>query len=94
MDINEIVNKTASLAKLSFNENELESFTHSFKNVLDYVVVINQLDLTGIEPLSQINDDDNCFREDIALPSITISEALKNAPNKNDNFYKVPKVIE
>ncbi len=94
MDINEIVKKTAELSKLSFSENELESFTHSFKSVLDYVEIINSLDLSDIEPLSQISNEENCFREDVSLPGLKITDALKNAPNKNDNFYKVPKVIE
>lgn len=94
MNTKDIVLKTATLAKLDFNAEEIDKFADSFKNVLEYVDTINKLDLKDIEPLAHINDAVNNFREDVEKPSITISSALKNAPKKNDNFYKVPKVLE
>jgi aspartyl-tRNA(Asn)/glutamyl-tRNA(Gln) amidotransferase subunit C len=52
------------------------------------------LDLDNVEPVSQITDKFNAFREDIAMPSVSTKEALANSPAKNDYFFKVPKVLE
>ena len=94
MDAKDIVMKTATLAHLEFNAEEIDKFADSFKNVLEYVDTINKIDLSGVEPLAHINEAFNNFREDVEKPSIPIASALKNAPKKNDNFYKVPKVLE
>ncbi|MFA7420609.1 MAG: Asp-tRNA(Asn)/Glu-tRNA(Gln) amidotransferase subunit GatC [Melioribacteraceae bacterium] len=83
----------ASLSKLKFEENELENFTHQLNDILAYVDKLNELDTENVEPLSHPVENNNVFREDELKPSITTEEALKNAANKTEEFFRVPKVI-
>ena len=83
----------ASLAKLKFNEEELENYTHQLNDILTYVEKLNELDTSNVEPLSHPVENQNVFREDKRKPSVTTEEALKNSPGRTDEFFKVPKVI-
>lgn len=89
----ETVEYVAGLAKLKFNENEIEEFAGQFQNILGYIGEIEKLDLEGIEPLTHITQTDNVFRDDVVTPSLTQEEALANAPKRNESFFKVPKVL-
>jgi aspartyl-tRNA(Asn)/glutamyl-tRNA(Gln) amidotransferase subunit C len=63
--------------------------------VLDYIDSLNEIPvLDNTPPLENINDTENVFREDIAEKCLSKEEALKNAPEKTENFFKVPKVID
>jgi aspartyl-tRNA(Asn)/glutamyl-tRNA(Gln) amidotransferase subunit C len=83
----------AELAKLRFKDEELEKFTEQLNEILAYVEKLNELDTTNIEPLSHPVEGSNVFREDAAKPSIDREEALRNAPDRSELFFKVPKVI-
>ena len=83
----------AELARLKFKEEELENFTHQLNEILSYVDKLNQLDTENVEPLSHPIENINVFRKDELKQSITTEDALKNAPDKTDKFFKVPKVI-
>ena len=88
------VEHIAELARLKFSEEELESFTHQLNQILEYVEKLNELDTENVEPLSHPVEGNNAFREDELKPSINREEALKNAPDSDDEFFKVPKVID
>lgn len=83
----------ASLAKLSFKEDELENYTHQLNYILTYMEKLNELDTENVEPLSHPVESENVFREDIPLSSTSREQALKNAPDKDEEHFKVPKVI-
>ncbi|MCL6098325.1 MAG: Asp-tRNA(Asn)/Glu-tRNA(Gln) amidotransferase subunit GatC [Bacteroidetes bacterium] len=83
----------AALARLKFNDAELENYTHQLNDILKYVEKLNELNTDDVEPLSHPVENANVFREDKLKPSISTEEALKNAPNRTDEFFKVPKVI-
>ena len=87
------VEHIAELARLKFKDEELESFTHQLNDILAYMEQLNELDTENVEPLSNPIEDNNVFREDITKPSLDREHALKNAPDKDDEFFKVPKVI-
>jgi aspartyl-tRNA(Asn)/glutamyl-tRNA(Gln) amidotransferase subunit C len=87
------VEKIAELAQLKFSEEELENFTPQMNEILNYMEKLNELDTENVEPLSHPVEQTNIFREDELKPSITTEDALKNAPAKDDNHFKVPKVI-
>lgn len=87
------VEHIAELAQLNFKEEELESFTHQLNEILSYVDKLNELNTENVEPLSHPVENINVFRNDELKPSITTEDALKNAPDKTDEFFKVPKVI-
>ena len=87
------VKKIADLARLEFNENELENYTNEMNKILDYVDKLNELDTSEIEPLSHPIENVNVFREDEVKPSTATADALKNSPDKTSEYFKVPKVI-
>lgn len=83
----------AALAKLKFSETELDSFTGELNQILGYMEKLNELDTTDVEPLSSPVEVSEVLREDKRTPSVPREEALKNAPDATEEFFKVPKVI-
>ncbi|PKL90303.1 MAG: Asp-tRNA(Asn)/Glu-tRNA(Gln) amidotransferase GatCAB subunit C [Ignavibacteriae bacterium HGW-Ignavibacteriae-2] len=84
----------ANLARLEFSSSEIENFTDQLNQILQYVDKLNELDTDNIEPLSHPVENVNVFRDDILKPTVSRMEALKNAPEANDEFFKVPKIIK
>ncbi len=84
----------AELAKLKFKDEELEKFTEQLNEILTYVEKLNELDTTNVEPLSHPVEGSNVFREDEVKPSFDREEALRNAPDRSELFFKVPKVVD
>ena len=87
------VEHIAKLARLDIKENELGNYTKHLNSILDYMEKLNELDTSGVEPLSNPIENTNFFREDLPVRSIPREEALKNAPARTDEHFKVPKVI-
>lgn len=87
------VKKIAELARLEFSESELENYTTEMNKMLDYVDKLNELDTENIEPLLHPIENTNVFRQDEVKKSTNREEALKNAPDKSSEHFKVPKVI-
>jgi aspartyl-tRNA(Asn)/glutamyl-tRNA(Gln) amidotransferase subunit C len=87
------VEKVAALAHLEFSDEEKQKLTAELNTLLTYMDQLNQLDTGAVEPLAQVVQLQNVFREDIPVPGISREEALKNAPARTEAFFKVPKVI-
>lgn len=87
------VEKIAELARLKFTDDELENFTPQMNEILSYMDKLNELDTQNVKPLSHPVEQTNVFREDELKNSISTEEALKNAPDKTETHFKVPKVI-
>ncbi len=90
---NEMVVRIAELAKLEFNEQELGEIKQDLARMIDFVGQLDEVDTAGVEPLIFVNEDVNVVREDEAHVVITQSQALSNAPKKDSDYFKVPKVI-
>ncbi len=90
----EEVEKVAKLARLKFEENEIEKFRSDLNNILDYINKLKELDTENVPPTSHVVEMKNVFREDVVGESLPIEEVLKNAPEKKDRFFVVPRVIE
>jgi aspartyl-tRNA(Asn)/glutamyl-tRNA(Gln) amidotransferase subunit C len=88
------VEYVAHLARLKLSEEDAENFTTRLDQILNYFEKLKELDTTGVEPTSHSMPMVNAFREDEVMPSLSIDEALANAPDKEGNFFKVPKIIE
>ncbi len=88
------VEHVANLARLEFTEEEKETFTHQLNDILSYMEKLNELDTSNVEPLSHVIELQNVFREDVVKQSPEREAMLKNAPSKNEKFFKVPKVIK
>lgn len=87
------VEHVAALAHLSFSEEEKQKLTDQLNEILRYMEQLNTLDTSSVEPLSHVIELQNVFREDVRRPSLPREEALKNAPSRTEEFFKVPKVI-
>ena len=88
------VEKVASLARLTFNEEEKTLFTRQMDAILSYVDKLNELDTAGVEPTSHVLPIRNVFKDDVPGVSLSPDEALGNAPDRAGDFYRVPKIIE
>mgnify|MGYP001382683516 CR=1 FL=1 len=87
------VEHIARLARLKFDENEIESYTDQLNDILGYVEKLNELDTENIQPLSHPVEGNNVFRKDEVITSIPTAEGLKNAPDASEEYFRVPKVI-
>jgi aspartyl-tRNA(Asn)/glutamyl-tRNA(Gln) amidotransferase subunit C len=87
------VEHIATLARLSFSETEKERMTTELNGILTYIEKLNEIDTTAVEPLLQMNERTNVLRADELRESVSNDDALQNAPDKQDRFFKVPKVI-
>ncbi len=87
------VEHIAELAHLEFSSDEKEKLVQEMNQILEYMEQLNKLDTSSIEPLSHVIELKNVFRTDAVKPGLTTADALKNAPSKTDEFFKVPKVI-
>ena len=81
------------LAKLHLTEEEKEKSRQDLQQMREYVDMLNQLDTSGVEPLTHIFPIKNVFREDVVLESTPKEELLKNAPKEKDGQFLVPKTI-
>lgn len=84
----------AELARLEFNEDELEKLTGQLGNILEYIEKLKELDTTSVKPTYHILDLSTPFRDDKAMEWLTPDDILENAPERQDEFFTVPKVIE
>ena len=88
------VEHVAKLARLDFSETEAGLFAKQLDGILSYVDKLNELDTTGVEPLSHVLPIKNVFKDDTPGKSLTPDDALGNAPERSGDFYRVPKIIE
>jgi len=90
----EEIEHIAMLARLSLTEEEKELFGAQLSSILGYMEKLNELDTEHIEPTSHVLSLSNIMREDTPRDSIPREDALSNAPDRTDKFYRVPKIIE
>jgi len=87
------VEHVALLARLNLSETEIEQFTGQLDAILMYMDKLNELDTKDVEPTSHVIEVGNVVREDQVGDSIPVEDALANAPDKEDDFFKVPRII-
>lgn len=88
------VENVAKLARLQLSGEELDRYGRQLGAILDYIAKLEKLDVAGLEPLAHAVDAGNVFREDAPRPSLPREAALQNAPEKTEDFFVVPKIIE
>ena len=86
------VEHVAKLARLELTETEKEKFTKQLGDVLKYVEQMNEVDTTNVKPMAHAFDIVNVMREDKVVKEVTREELLKNAPEEEDGFFRVPKI--
>ena len=84
----------ANLARLKLTEKETDYFTGQLSVIINYVDQLKKLDTSNIEPTTHAMPLQNVFREDIVKPSLKKEDVLLNAPEKEKDLFKVPRIIE
>lgn len=85
--------QAAGLARIELSEKEVTSYTEQLNSILEYVEPLKSLDLANVEPTIYGVSLNNVLRNDEVKPSITQEEALANAPEGEDGFFRVPKIV-
>ena len=84
----------AQLARLDLTDDELTTFTRDLAAIVDYVDQLQAVNTQGVEPLAHAVELSNVFRADEPAPSLTVDQALANAPQRKGDFYAVPAVLD
>lgn len=87
------VEKVALLARLRLSDAELQTMTSQMGNILGYIELLDELDTDGVEPMAHALDVHDIFRDDAVQESLPRECALANAPDTDDECYRVPAVL-
>jgi aspartyl-tRNA(Asn)/glutamyl-tRNA(Gln) amidotransferase subunit C len=95
----EDVERVAELAHLELAPDEMPRMVQDLNAILDYVAELNELDTAGLAPLAQVSELDGAsgqsrLRKDVVVPSLERAAVMPQAPETDNVFFKVPKVIE
>ncbi|OQY05214.1 MAG: aspartyl/glutamyl-tRNA(Asn/Gln) amidotransferase subunit C [Planctomycetales bacterium 4572_13] len=88
------VQLVAKLSRLELTENEVSQFSTQLSAIFEYIEKLNELDTDNVEPLAHCLPVHNIFREDVPRPSLSNEMALANAPDREDEYFKVPKILD
>src|SRR5687767_14023564 len=91
---NELVNRLADLSKLEFDELAKEGLKKDLQKIFDLVQKLEEINVEGVEPLIYMTDEKNVLRKDEIRDTVSKEEALQNAPQRDSDYFKVPKVIK
>lgn len=81
------------LASIKIEDEEKDEFVEQFNSILEYFHQLDEVDTDGVEPTYRVVDLTNIFREDVAFESLTQEEALKNAPRRENGYFKSPRIV-
>ena len=89
------LDRVAELARLDFSDaTAREAIVKDMQRVFDFVEKLNEVDTKGVEPLIFMTEEEDVLREDVAALEVTKQEALRNAPVKDSDYFKVPRVVD
>ncbi|MCD8024079.1 MAG: Asp-tRNA(Asn)/Glu-tRNA(Gln) amidotransferase subunit GatC [Candidatus Gastranaerophilales bacterium] len=86
------VEHVAKLARLELSDDEKVKFSKQLGDVLKYMEQLNEVDTTGVEPMNHPIDFSNVMREDVVVSEFSREELMANAPEAEQDFFKVPKI--
>ncbi len=81
------------LASIKIEDVEKDEFVEQFNSILEYFHQLDEVDTDGVEPTYRVVDLANIFREDVAGKSLSQEEALKNAPRRENGYFKSPRIV-
>ncbi len=91
---NDEVRYVANLARLQFSDEEIESLAGDMNKILEYMELLNEVDTSDVEPLDHVIELESRFRTDKAGEPLSHEDAMKNAPDADSDYFRVPRVIE
>jgi aspartyl-tRNA(Asn)/glutamyl-tRNA(Gln) amidotransferase subunit C len=89
-----LLDKIAHLARLEFDEKDAEKMMKDMTAIVDWVEKLKEVDTEGVEPLTTMSHEINALREDEVKEHLSHERALFNAPKKDAEYFRVPKVLE
>ena len=87
------VDHIAHLARLEFTGEGKQAIKQDMERIITFMDKLSEVDTDGVEPLIFMSDEVNVLRDDIAVDSLTHEEALKNAPKRDSDYFRIPKVL-
>ena len=91
---NELVDRLSELSKLEFDEQAKEGLKKDLQKILNLVEKLEEINVDGVEPLIYMTDEKNVLRKDVVKDTVSKDDALFNAPQRDSDYFKVPKVIK
>lgn len=91
---NDLVDKLAELAKLEFDEEGKKKLIADLEGIFAMVEKLEEVNVDGVEPLIYMTGEKNVLRKDVVKDTVSKEEALLNAPQRDSDYFKVPKVIK
>ena len=88
------VRRVALLSRLELSDQEVSQFSTQLSAIFEYIEKLNELDTDNVEPLAHCLPVHNVFREDVPKPSLSNEAALANAPERENEYFKVPKILD
>ena len=88
------VQQVAKLSRLELTDEEVSQFSTQLSAIFEYIEKLNELDTENVEPLAHCLPVHNVLREDVPKPSLSNEMALANAPDREDEYFKVPKILD
>ncbi|MGH7230643.1 MAG: Asp-tRNA(Asn)/Glu-tRNA(Gln) amidotransferase subunit GatC [Nitrospiraceae bacterium] len=88
------VEHVVKLARLEISDVEKEAFSRQLSSILSYIEQLKSIDTSGVEPTATVLEQTNVFREDAVRPSLPIEQALANAPEVENSYFQVPRILE
>jgi aspartyl-tRNA(Asn)/glutamyl-tRNA(Gln) amidotransferase subunit C len=88
------VRQVAKLSRLDLTDDEVARFSTELSAIVEYIEKLNELDVDSVEPLAHCLPLNNVFRADEIRPSLDTEEALSNAPQRHEEYFKVPKILD
>ena len=89
-----LIEDIAALAKLEFDEKSREKMKEDLERIIRFIDKLSEIDTDGVEPLIYLSEEVNVLREDEIKGVISQVEALKNAPEKDSDYFKVPTILK
>jgi aspartyl-tRNA(Asn)/glutamyl-tRNA(Gln) amidotransferase subunit C len=90
----ELIDHIAHLARLEFQGEDKVSIKKDMERMIEFVDKLSEVDTTNVEPLIFMSEEINRLREDEPKVTVTHEEALRNAPKKDSDYFRIPKVLE
>ena len=90
----ETIDHLSHLARLQFNEQEKIKIQADLEKIIGFCEKLNEVNTDGVEPMIYVNEEYNVLREDVLGEMLTQKEALLNAPKKDSDYFRIPKVLE
>lgn len=89
----DLVRHIGKLSRIELTEEQVQTFGRQLASIIDYFDKLRELDTSQVQPMAHALEMTNVFGEDAARESLTPGQALANAPQRDGDFFKVPKVI-